>query len=459
MLGKKASRFHTELRRQFPESQTETQKIGVAPDGAPKDIRDKLRRLLPSNIFVQILAGPPELRTGIFGSDAQTHRSGDVGDLSGFSLAAIADQFLPFHDVDITNAQRLALFLDIVVLWLLRPPLFANLSFETSERPPVLARVLRGAGLILAGATVFLALWLSVVIATIPGEWQEKWQTKTVSVTVPTPRCRRCSTKETKLVSTHDCSRARLMNQTRRRTSVFSNTLVLPGFNLFEALKIDDPKKLGWKEHLIDLRGRHLEQAVLYGADLTKADLTGAHLHGASLGAAQLQDASFDQAHLEGAWLFGGQFKGASFVLAQLQGAAFGNAKLQGAWLTGAQLQGASLALAELQGASLYMAVLKATDLSDALLWRSDWRGLDRAKLGAVQFEANKHQTWQPVWRPEFFFLNPVAWGAEAYAGLRNSMKTIPEGPLRNEALKRIETLDCDNKVPVLQPEKRQTAT
>jgi hypothetical protein len=67
MLGKKASRFHNELRRQFPDSESNTQESGAAPDGAHKDIRDKLRRLLPSNIFVQILAGPPELRTGIFG--------------------------------------------------------------------------------------------------------------------------------------------------------------------------------------------------------------------------------------------------------------------------------------------------------------------------------------------------------------------------------------------------------
>ncbi len=68
MLGKKASRFHNELRRQFPDGGTDTQKSGAAPDGAQKDIRDKLRRLLPSNIFVQILAGPPELRRGIFGA-------------------------------------------------------------------------------------------------------------------------------------------------------------------------------------------------------------------------------------------------------------------------------------------------------------------------------------------------------------------------------------------------------
>lgn len=34
MLGKKASLFHNELRRQFPDSETKTQKSGAAPDGA-----------------------------------------------------------------------------------------------------------------------------------------------------------------------------------------------------------------------------------------------------------------------------------------------------------------------------------------------------------------------------------------------------------------------------------------
>jgi hypothetical protein len=61
MLGKKVSRFHNELRLQFPDGVTATQKSGATPDGEHKDIRDKLRRLLLSNIFVQILAGPPAL--------------------------------------------------------------------------------------------------------------------------------------------------------------------------------------------------------------------------------------------------------------------------------------------------------------------------------------------------------------------------------------------------------------
>lgn len=42
---------------------------------------------------------------------------------------------------------------------------------------------------------------------------------------------------------------------TARRKSLFSSTLVLPGLDIYEALKIDDPNKLEWKERSINLRG------------------------------------------------------------------------------------------------------------------------------------------------------------------------------------------------------------
>jgi Pentapeptide repeats (8 copies) len=158
--------------------------------------------------------------------------------------------------------------------------------------------------------------------------------------------------------------------------------LVLPGFNLYEALKIDDPKKLAWKEHYFDLRGRHLEQAVLNGADLTKADLYGA------------------------------------------------------------QLQGASLFAARLQGASFVGIAIKASDFSSALLWRTLWRtdwwqAPMPTKIGVVLRDA----TWTPVRRMEVGF-DLIPWNAKAYADLRLSMNSIPEGNLRDAALERIEILD-----------------
>jgi hypothetical protein len=72
----------------------------------------------------------------------------------------------------------------------------------------------------------------------------------------------------------------------------------LPAFNIYEALKIDDPKKVEWKQTLIDLRGRELNGAMFEAAILNKADFAGAHLQGALLDKAQLQGASLDGAGL-----------------------------------------------------------------------------------------------------------------------------------------------------------------
>jgi uncharacterized protein YjbI with pentapeptide repeats len=308
---------------------------------------------------------------------------------------------------------------------------------------------------------------------------------------------------------------------TRRRDSPFSNTLVLPGFNLFEALKIDDPKKLEWRKHFFDLRGRHLEKAVFNGADLTKADLYGAkfqgaylktahlqgvlldeaqlqgayledaQLQGASLNDAQLQGANLNSAEIQGASLEDAQLQGASLQWAHLQGALLDRAQLQGVELLGAQLQGASLEDAQLQGVSLYGvhlqgalllraqlqgaflygvelqgvelvyaqlqgaslenaklqgasldgAAVNGADFSKAFLWRTKWGKLDAANLEAVRFE---DATWNP-----FIRLRdsdpPAPWNAKFYAVLRNLMNGIPEGEMRDHALKRIERLDCTN--------------
>ncbi len=135
MLGNKASRFHNELRRQLP------------AEGGNKDIRDKLRRLLPSNIFVQIRAGPPELRGGIFGFFLILIALTTLVALPVLVLLLLQIQFLPIHEVTITWAQRAALFLELVVLWLLRPRILADMSAEISSRACILSRVLHRFGL------------------------------------------------------------------------------------------------------------------------------------------------------------------------------------------------------------------------------------------------------------------------------------------------------------------------
>jgi hypothetical protein len=52
--------------------------------------------------------------------------------------------------------------------------------------------------------------------------------------------------------------------------------------------------------------------------------------------------------------------------------------------------------------------------------------------------------TWNPEWLPTKAYY-PYPWTDEAYAELRDSMNTIPEGGKRGDALERIKTLDCAN--------------
>jgi uncharacterized protein YjbI with pentapeptide repeats len=200
----------------------------------------------------------------------------------------------------------------------------------------------------------------------------------------------------------------------------------------------------------VDLKEAHLEgvlmhEAKLQGASLDRAQLQGASLdwadlQGASLVGAQLQGASLVYVELQGASLEGAQLQGAQLGGAQLQGASLVWAKLQGVSLNGAELQGASLDGANLQGASLDRAAVNAADFSYAFLWRTNWGNLGPAEFVAVRLEM---VTWNPEWAPKG---DPVPWTDKAYAELRDLMtNSIPEGEMRNNALERIETLDCAN--------------
>jgi uncharacterized protein YjbI with pentapeptide repeats len=266
---------------------------------------------------------------------------------------------------------------------------------------------------------------------------------------------------------------------TRHRRLPFSNTLVLTGFNILEGLGVEDPDKSKWRDFVFLARGRDLRGAVLDFATLPRVDLTGANLQGASLKNGQFDRVSLDDAQLQGASVEGAQLQGASLVHAQLQGASFREARLQGAQLNGAQLQGASLVASQLQAASFDYAVLEAadlygaqlqgaslkyaelrgasfgstqlqgaslagaslqvTDLSGAFFWRIDPVLPD--DLSTIQFSADE-ATWRPVWQR---MGQRLPWD-KGYEALQATIMALPPGDLRDQALKRLQRLDCSDK-------------
>jgi uncharacterized protein YjbI with pentapeptide repeats len=495
-------------------------KVGVFHDELLKQIADegtraRLRGQLPSNIFVQFLAGPREVRTGVMGAMLRLIAqislvAGPLALLVFFQL-----QFLPYHHEPIAWWQRLVVVADLALLWTLWP------SVARGETMSIGWRDFRHWRAAAAAVASLMPVFLVFTIATFPGEWLHE----------NLPSARFIPSKESKFgfrlwISPHEVLFAGDIDLvTRRPTSLWSNRLVLPGIDVIDHGKFDSDAKIAAAPETFSLRDRRLEGAVLLGARMRKVDFTAARLQGAALddadlrearfecaessikvgvGAefqrqfenseircAQLQRASLDGAQLQGAKLNKANLQGASLGEAQLQGASLDGTLLQGASLVGAQLQGASLGgtqlngvrldraqlqgasldhfynisgdatygirpsrgakvdgvyplqfgvfAAQLQGAKLDGAELGRASLDGSLIWRADVRRA-RSKKDAYVVA--------PEGGPKYRGLgcnqeDPCDWSVESFAVLKRLIEEgVPKGDRRDQALKRIETLN-----------------
>ena len=353
MLAGKVGVFNKELRNQL---------------GNGTEIKECLRWQLPANIFVQILAGPARLRKGRLGllSNIIAWISLVIGPL--LLLLLIQVQFLPFHSEGITWLHRGFVLVDVVLLWALWP------TVVDGENEIIWLRPWRH---ILFALGSSAAIGIAVTAATFPGEWLDEHIGNKQWIPPNYVTAWLGATDEQdnpKSTSFHDLMFNGPYNEaSQRRKSLFSNTLVLPGFDALVAAKIDN-SKLGAVKQTIARKNGHFESAIFRGADLRKINLENAHLQGADLYEANLQGAQFYNANLKGVGLYQAKLQCVSLGNAQLQGASLDNAQLQGAWLGYAQLQGASLKGAMLQGAALLGAQLQGASLKDAQLQGADFR-------------------------------------------------------------------------------------
>ncbi|MBV9288380.1 MAG: pentapeptide repeat-containing protein [Hyphomicrobiales bacterium] len=470
MLTDKAKRYDQALAQQISNEKA-----------LPKDVRERnaairaaLRRQLPSNIFVQFLAGPADLRDSLFGYLLRAIAWVTLVVAPVLLLLMMQIQFLPFHSSFIAWTQRGALLADLILIWWLWRKILSG-----REPGPYLGpRLLWAAAGLAFTLGAFLFSW---TVATFPDEWQEEalatWQFSPAShaprAADDKPGAPQGMTEVfrdrtaplwnwalTTAASLHDgIFNSKVDRITRRRRLPFSSTLVLPGLNVYEELGVDDPEKISMRDFVFRARGRDLKGAILDIASLPKVDFEGAHLEGASLAGARLQGARLWDAHLQGAslgsaqlqgaWLGGAQLQGAWLVRAQLQGASLSSASLQGASLDLAHLQGASLnrvalsgaglQYAQFQGASLEHAYLGVADLSAAYLWRTDRTA--PPSISSVRMPGGD-TSWQPLWRDESDHEQP--WDDKAYQALRTTIESlVPAGRSRDAALMRIASLDC----------------
>jgi len=500
LLSEKARRLHQALRKSVAQSEK----------------REKLRALLPSNIFLQFLAGPRALRRGGFGLllRAIAWLTMALGPI--LLLLLIQLQFLPYHSGPITAWHRVAVLVDLLLMWWLWRKVLegggdaaalASLQKQAAKggkpggrslKTALLRRIERRKRFWLWGgfASSTAALILSFGLATFPTEIQQ-WPGKALTWLGVTEKWR-VSLEELTGGWTYD-------------------RVHLEEFNIYEARKYEDKTKLGGREYTVRLKGRHLEYARFDGARLGTADfrevalqdarLDWAQLQGASLLEAQLQGANLAYAQLQGANLAGAQLQGANLFYAQLQGASLSDAQLQGASLDRAQLHGASLDRAKLQGASLSEAQLQGADLTyaqlqGAILLEAQLQGasldsaqlqgsflvatrlqgasLDNAQLQGASIEYLSLEASSLagafLWRSDIrvvaatnlapeskssnwsgVTLNNAAeiipWTQKDYLGLKQSLeRNLPESYRRKQVLELIARLDCETGGKALAP-------
>jgi uncharacterized protein YjbI with pentapeptide repeats len=401
LLAGKVGAFDHELRAQVVED----------------DARARLRRQLPSNIFVQFLAGPREVRTGVMGFllrlVAQISLvAGPLALLIFFQL-----QFLPYHNEVITWWQRCTIIADLALLWMLWPSIARGETTRLGWRDLQRGRVV-------AAATASLAAVLLVLcVATFPGELLDK---SLLSARFLPAHwfIANSQTARPEWTSLHEVLVAGEVDYVARKPrSLWSNRLVLPKIDVIDHARFDTKAKIAALTETISLRGRRLEGAVLLFAGLTKADFTAAKLGGAKLSHADLTQAKFEcddtgsaqqcadlrgaslegaqlaWASLKGALLAGAQLQGANLEKSNLQGASLYRARLQAARLGSAHLQGANLDGAQLQGADLDNAQLQGASLDDAQLQGASlyFADLDGASLNRAQLQgASLQQTKLP---------------------------------------------------------------
>jgi hypothetical protein len=309
--------------------------------------RRYLRQRLDVFPILQFLAGPSDQRTGFRGYSLRLMAWITLVATPVLILLQAQVTFLPYHREWIVWLQRVAVLIDLALIW------YFWIHLRSDDEP---IKGVRRKAWMYGGAATLCVVIFSTYLATFPGEW--------IKTHLPEPSLLQALLFEGDVDTVGG-----------RPQSVFSNRLVLTDQSF-----VVDPEKLDKITVSHSFRARDLRSAVLNHADLRKADFTGAQLQDASLDGAKLQGASLDRAQLQGASLISAQLQDATLrEEAQLQGARLDQAQLQGASLFLAQLQGARLDRAQLQGASL-----NGTQLQGASLYNV---GLQGARLDGAQLQ------------------------------------------------------------------------
>jgi len=300
-----------------------------------EEARSKLRRQLPTNIFVQLLAGPSEVRNSATGVLLWLIALISLVIAPILLLLFFEVRFLPYHNEWVTWWQRIVVLLDLGVLWLLFWPVIRVL--RKSDAASMSPRRLVWTIVVMVLLTLCSPPLL--LIATFPEETLHFSNIPGASVLID----------------------GKINQKTLLQETPFSSLLMLPKFDAVGEVKLDSEEKLKDAQQTIAVTGRYLQGVNLKLADLRKANFIASDLTNAKFGSADLREARLDTVDLSNAELDHTKLTGAHLNAAILRGA-----NLEGADLTKANLSGADLTDANLNAANLTGANLTDANLTGA---------------------------------------------------------------------------------------------
>jgi uncharacterized protein YjbI with pentapeptide repeats len=448
LLASKVGTFHSELRTQICDESTRT----------------LLRQQLPSNIFVQFLAGPRELRTGMMGFMLRLIAQISLVAAPLALLIYFQLQFLPYHSEPIVWWHRIAVMTDLVLLWAFWP------SLERGKTTWITWPDLRLAKVATASVASLALVFFIFAVATFPGEslnWSEEsaptladklgvpfeiprfwWSNQLFVSGIDVPENKRISLRGRRLEGAvlHNVDMKRVDFSGAQLQSAWFVDANLPRaiFGCIEAPGFAGLLTLRVLEETPRRECTQLQHASFVGSELQGSVLIGANLQGSSFDNTDLKGSLLDHAYLRGAHFMAVELQGASLEHARLQGATFVDVRLEGASLDRTFLQGALLKYAQLQGASLNEAVLDGAQLIESYVWRADPRGVkSRAGIRVTAVTKGPEYPGDECGKDTEGKSRVCKWSGVQFGALKEQIaQHTPAGEWRSQALARIEPID-----------------
>lgn len=280
----------------------------------------RLRVQLHSYFYVQAIAGPS--RSPLFSAFLHAMTAVTLWLLPLALLIYFQIVFLPYHDLDVTTAQRVYVLIDFLIFaifWIfLHNPAS---TYVSGLGRSIISYPVSFLAMILVWV---VAMFLSFAVATIPDEGVDRAMASIERFRTPVPYGAPAGGAERfAFFPTAFLFEGPVNVVSGQAESWFSRNLVVTDTDV---VRIAGAPADGAS---VRLRQRDFRHATFDRSQFSRADLTGSNLSRASLRGTRL-----DNARLNGAVLSGADLAGA-----QLQGAELDGADLRGAELSGANLR------------------------------------------------------------------------------------------------------------------------